>query len=255
MRSQKNDSVQTPPTYVANRPSSSIFGIYKHSTSEIEKIPLSQSFLKFKDEFTERKYFEALIYSNDSIRSPSKEFKESLLSFLTYFSLYFLSTLIYNIVQYTENSMPASFLLLKLVFLGITATTSYIVLYLLLKSSKILKHCIKMILILGIVIIINLILSDDRVLAKLLGKNFTSHSINSLIILTFIYYFQHLLFDSFRYLLFLSFTAILFLTFSLVLSNPSDIYSVTYEIFVFSLFLILFCINCYRFEHVSKDLF
>ena len=255
VRRQKNklDS-ENQSSYIRN-PSSSIYSILNHQTTDIEKLPVNQTLLTFKDERVERKYFDNLFYESDSFKVPSKEFRANLLTFFLYFTMYLLSTITLIVLRYLENTLPISLLLLKFVFLGRTSTLVYIVLYSLPKSQFLYRNTTKIVTLLGFLIMFNLILTDDRILTGVTGKTTESSSINSLIMLSFMYLIKLLLFGSFRYMLVLS--LVLFLSFAsmLVLFSSQNFYLLIYELFILFTYLIFLCTHCYRLEHTSRDLF
>ena len=255
VRRQKNklDS-ENPSSYVRN-PSSSIYTILHHQTSDIEKLPVNQNLLTFKDERIEKKYFDNLFYDSDPFKVPSKEFRSSHLTFFLYFTMYLLSTITLIILKYLENTLPISLLLLKFVFLGSTSALIYIILYFLPRSKCLYRNATKIVTLLGFLVIFNLVLTDDRVLTGVTGKTTESSSINTLIMLSFMHLFKLLLFSSFRNMLVLS--LVLFLSFAstLVLFSFQNFYSVIYELFIVFIYLIFVCTHCYRLEHTSRDIF
>ena len=151
--------------------------------------------------------------------------------------------------------MPISFLIFKSIFIGGTSTLVYLTLYLLRKSQRIFRNSIKIITILGILIISTLIFTNDQVLYHIIGQKYEYSPATSLIVLSFIYLLKLLLFESFRSTVILSVFTISSFIMKTVILRSNYFYNEAYECFMISVILILICINCYRYEHTSRDVF
>ena len=108
---------------------------------------------------------------------------------------------------------------------------------------------------LGILIIVNLILTDARVQAAILVKEKKNDSTNTHVILTFILSIMYLLFENFLILVFLCFFSIASLLLALLLCDFPNFTTDLYEILIFSCFLFFVCINSYKHSKVSRELF
>lgn len=235
--------------------SSSIYSVLSHGATEIERLPVNPSLLTFKDEKLERKYVDALFYDTEPFKAPSAEFKANLLFFFIYFSLYFLSTSVIDILRYLESSTQPPFIILKLVSLGSASTIVYILLYLLKTSQRLYRKATRLISFIAFIIIVNLVLTDDRVLASITGSSIENPSqLNSLLMLSFMYFFKRLLFGNFRYLLVLAIFAIGAFASALTLTGQ-NLYVNMQEMFLIGLFYAMLCSSCYRLEFASRDIF
>ena len=252
---KKNSLFSQRSTIIKRQITPSIYALLGHETYDIEKLPVNQNSLTFKDESIERNFFDAQFYDHEKVSTPSKEFRVNLLIFFLYFSLFLISTIIFNVLSYLESSMPISFLIFKSIFIGGTSTLVYLTLYLLRKSQRIFRNSIKIITILGILIISTLIFTNDQVLYHIIGQKYEYSPATSLIVLSFIYLLKLLLFESFRSTVILSVFTISSFIMKTVILRSNYFYNEAYECFMISVILILICINCYRYEHTSRDVF
>ena len=256
MRNEKKSYLFSKPSNILTRKlTPSIYAILGHETIDIERIPVNQTLLTFKDKLVEKKYFEGLFYDHETYESPSKDFKVNLFIFFLYFSLFFITTMISNILRYLDISMPVSFLIFKTIFLCSTSTLVYLALYLLLKSQRIFRNSIQILTLLGILIIFTIVITDDLVLSHIMCYELEYYSITPLLVISFIYLLKLLLFDNFRGVLTLSIFTISIFMIKSVIFRSTSVYQDMHETFMIFTILVLICVNSYRYEHLTRDIF
>ncbi|OMJ73508.1 hypothetical protein SteCoe_27766 [Stentor coeruleus] len=231
-----------------------IYDLINHSTSDIENIPLDHNFLIFRDKKTERKYLDHLFFDHESNNQPSAQFKSNIFIFFIYYTLFFLSSLTYNILKYYLESFPEPIFFIKTFFLGICSIAVYIILYLIIKSKRVYKNSLKATTFIGTIIVFNLIITDNRVLVYITGKHIDEVSVNSLLIFILLGYLKNQIFGTFRCMLWWTIFTICTQVFVLIMFSQ-DLITDAYEVFGLSVGLLLECVICYRCDHISRDMF
>jgi len=247
-------TLKEKPQVVIRQPASSIYALLNHNTSEIEKLPVTPTFLMFKDPSLNEKYFDAVFLNNDKHRDPCNEFKVNLGIFSVFYSFYFISTVVFTIMLYTNHSIPIKFFLLKLILIGFNSTLMYISVYLLYRSSFVYRHALKVITLMGCYLILHLTLTDSRILSTLTRTSVQVPDQSTFLLTVFVILLKKLAFCTFRTTLTLAIFASTILALGLLSYNQNTL-SALYELVLFTLILTLICINTYRYEHTSKDMF
>ena len=135
MNRQKYENYFNTPNSVIKNYSSSIYSILSHKNTDIEKIPLSPNSLIFKDKNLEKKYFQTIYCSPDSLKSPSIEFKSNLIVFYLYFSLFVIISSINDLMMYIEVSISFNQYMMKLSLLILTFVAGFSTLYIILRTQ------------------------------------------------------------------------------------------------------------------------
>jgi hypothetical protein len=240
------------PQALVRQPTPSIYALLNHDSSDIERLPVSPTLLRFKDASIEEKYLNCLFYNHN--KCPSREFKVNLSTFLVIYTLYMVSTSVHTIFHYINKTIPVPVMVLKLILLGFCSTIVYILIYLLLKSSIVYKNAIKTITIFGCSLITLVVLTDFRVLSLLTGTHIKVNSNSIFLISTFSFLLKNLVFDTFRSVLIINIWSVFVFSVG-VIRTTDGISNNLYEIFLlFSVFAVI-CVNTYRYEHTSKDIF
>lgn len=242
------------PQAIIRQPTPSIYALLNHESSDIEKMPISSTLLMFKDPSLNQKYFEALFLNSAKHRRPCKEFKVNLAIFSVFYTFYLISTVIFTVMLYVNQTLPVRFMLLKLILIGFSSTIIYISVYLLYRSSLVYIHGIKVITTLGCYLILHLIISDSRILSAFFRTQVQTPDQSIFLLTTFIILLKNLSFSTFRTTLTLSIFSSITLSIGLLFSNK-DTPSTVYELILFAIILILICGVSYRYEYISKDLF
>lgn len=254
MQIHSNPIFKDKPQMVIRQPTPSIYALLNHNTSEIEKLPVTSNLLMFKDPNLNEKYFEAVFLNIDKHRVPCDEFKVNLGIFSVFYTFYFISTVIFTIMLYTNHSLPIRFMLLKLILIGFNSTLMYISIYLLFRSSFIYRHALKVITLMGCYLILHLTITDSRILSTLTRTSVYVPDQSTFLLTAFIFLLKKLTFCTFRTTLALVIFASSIFTCGLLYWNQ-DALNTLYELILFVVILILICVNTYRYEHISKDIF
>lgn len=256
MSKQKYESNSNYQSSLMKNYSSSMYSLLSQKTSEIEKIPLNPNFLTFKDPNIEKKYFQTLFCSHESIKKPSDEFRLNLFVFYSFFSFYIIATVIQDLVLYVNNQLFTSYYVLKTVLLGITITASYTILNVMLKSHFALKNSIKIFNGLGILIISSVVLTHPQIMSSIVNSpeplQYTSPS---MILLALIILLKRLLFENFGSVLLLSMYSVFSLLLSLMICNFENMVKGLYEVFLLFIFMVLMCITTYKHSLAARELF
>lgn len=243
-----------PNFFKQNR--STTYGILGHEDHESINIPINPNLLNFVSPIMEKSYIKGLYCDSRFPKSPSREFKNNLLYFYIYVTIYIAILIIFSILLNSEGVLSDKHLLFHLTFLCVILMIAYLILLGLYKSPYCLSHSRILLLIIGSIFLTYLILSDERILSEIINEEHSKSSIPSSIgIVCWIVMMRNVLFDSFTLTACLSISAVL-LFFGLSLAySPLNVHSIIAEALLMLLFLSLHTFDCHAYDYRSRQLF
>ena len=229
--------------------------ILKHDGNEFNEIPLNPNLLTFNAQKIHSKFLHTL-YSNPNSSEISKEFSDNLIKFYLYLLL--TSTIILFSVGklYSESNLYYNTLWFHIICIFSIQKFGLIILFLVTKKRYFLLNSPQLFCIIGCIWFIYLIISNEYVLYKLLGEKISSAKINfPVILISFIYYYRLIQFDSFRHVIFpIVIVLILSITINLALS-PNYSTEIISEYSLIAIYLILQAIESQSISFRTSQLY
>lgn len=235
--------------------SGTIYGLMDHFKHENQTLPVNPNSLSFHEKGLNKKLTESL-YRDQSHKGPSQEFKHNSLIFCIFHLTYLLISIITNILLYTNSEQAYNHFLLRITFLSFICTLSFLVLCMLFKFHNLLNHSRKLFSSLAGLVILYLIICDERVLSGISGEKLeVSNPGTVLLIGIYMVMFRYVLIESFVFMALISIFAlgvalIFFMAFSSVsvLSGLSDFFTLL-------VFLVLQVMETHQVDLRTRQLF
>ena len=240
---------------VYKQASGSIYGLLDHEKHENHTLPVNPNFLTFSNKTLNKKLAESL-YRDVTCNGPSIEFKNNMLFFYIFHTSYLLISLFTNILLYTNNYQSYSHFSLRITFVSIIFTISYLILFLLLKFYSLLNHSRLLFSGLGVLMICYLVVCDERVLSGISGQVYQSSCSTTVISIgLYIVIFRYVLLDSFLFLILLSIFALALTLIGLMVFSTVSVLSGVSDFLILLVFLVIELMETHQIDLRTRQLF
>lgn len=233
---------------------SPMYAIQHHEEYEQKALPVNSNSLQFKKVANE--HLVACLYTDkDDITKASNEFKQNLILFYIYLTLYLSIFLGFSIAMHSEGLLPTSHLLIHLTVLLLLLLLSYLLLFLILHNCLLLKSP-QLFLALGFCIYLYLIFADPRVLYKFTGEAYFDNHIPMVLgLITLIPMLRLVIFDSYIYIVLLVVASFVLYIIAQLAFSPLSRLATLSEIALVGVFSILQIIDSHRSDLRIKHIF
>lgn len=241
---------------ISKQSKSAVYSILEHEENESPNIPIGPNLLTFYDKVLNLKYLQTLYCHKENTNKLSCEFKANLLAFYLFLTLYMITQMGFSILLYYDGYQTDMQFAFHAACLAVISILAYFMLFALVRSKSFLIHNRIWFSALGMIFLIYLVLSDQRILSGISKIAYENNQLpTTLGVACFISMFRNVVFDCFYLVAFLSIViCTAFLGLSLAYS-PLSMHSIFGEFSILCLYLIFQTFDSHQSDYRTRQLF
>lgn len=235
---------------------SSHYTILDYETFEQPNCPYNPNTLNFKDPSLNKKLLKTLYCDNIDTLSPSKEFKNNLWIFYTFFEVILIIFLSFAILMYYSNDFVFEVFIFHMICISALMVTSVFGLVLMFKSKRFLVYNKYFFTWMSVMLLAYLVVGSGQVADRIFdGKMNRPQLPCTLTIVVACGFVRMILFDCyFLYVFICAFVSILYISINLSFGGYNN-YTILSEFCILLIFLILSIVECQQVDLRTKQLF
>ena len=233
---------------------SGMYALQHHEEYESKALPINPNSLEFNRTVNDH-LVSSLYLDRDSSSLPSSEFKQNLVFFYIYLTIYLLVFLSFALLLHSKGILSVQHLQIHLICLIFLLVLSYSILFMVLKRCLTLKSR-QLFLALSHFLYIYLIFTDSRILCQITGEAYSENPFPLILcFITLSPMLRLVLFDSYLYMFISNITALLLYITVQVTISPVPLHTSGSELILVGLFAILQVVDCHRSDIRIRHLF